>query len=238
MEPAFWDIDTKRSTEMDANRRSLSMPLCCPFSFLPFLVTCGHSPRRRLRYRGLWHTSGIILHVPLSPSLIYIATLNSLLNLDLLRLPTSSSLPVWSSELLAQFVLHSLPNFQIDTHTHPAHSGSSAAPGHCSLLMLPAQMSEAEAENLGSERFPSESLSVTRNSKHLCETGNNNKTACKQRACVKTKPRGRKLNGIEHKSGLFFKSAGDTGALLWLTVSKGYAVSPVASLNFPWRSAN
>lgn len=140
MEPASWDIVTNRSTEMDANRRSLSVPLCWPLYPYPFLVTCGHSPWRGLRYRQLWHTSGMILYVPLSPSLVYIATLNLLLNLDLLGLPTSPSLPTWSSELLAQFVLHSLPSLQTDTHAHPAHSGPSAAPGHCSSLTLPSQM--------------------------------------------------------------------------------------------------
>ena len=58
---------------------------------------------------------------------------------------------------------------------------------------------------------------------HTCEmTDNNSKTACKQRVCVKTKPRDRKFNGIQHKSGLLSGSAGDSGQ----------------SFNFQWRAVN
>lgn len=103
----------------------------------------------------MWQTSGRIPYGPLCHSLVLIVSLNLLMNLNLLGLPSSStsSLPTQPSEMLARF-LSSTHCSGSRGPADAAHSGSSPALGHWFYLTLPSQFQAEQRMGLKVVLFP------------------------------------------------------------------------------------
>lgn len=186
------------------------MPLCCPFSLHPFFSNMWTLSLEKTKIQAamthIWHDS-------VCPSVTFPCLYCNFKFASELGLARASYITFPANLVLriASPVCPPLTSQLPDGYPYSfCPLRLQCSPWPLLLSHTPHSNARAEAENLGSESFPSGSHSVTRNSKHICETGNNIKTACKQRACIKTKPRGRKFNGIQHKSRLFSKSAIDS----------------------------